>query len=156
MSALRYMIRASARRCHSPPDRSWPPSNSRPTFASSPFGIFLSSHSLRASCSASSTRSSSTAPPGRPMMHVLADRQLVAGVVLEQHADPVAQHFGVDGLDVDAADAHRALVGVVEAQQQLDQRALPCAVLADQRDQLAVADVQIQALHRRLGPARVL
>ena len=43
---------------------------------------------------------------------------------------------------IDAADAHRAGVGIVEAQQQLDERALAGAVLADQRDQLAAANVQ--------------
>ena len=67
MSASRYMIRASASRCHSPPDRSWPPSNNRPTFASRPFGIFFSSQSLRASCSAVRTLPSSASVPGRPI-----------------------------------------------------------------------------------------
>ena len=58
---------------------------------------------------------------------------------------------GSSSLQIDAADAHRAAVGIVEAQQQLDERALAGAVLADQRDQLAAANVQVEI---RRPPAR--
>ena len=90
-------------------------------------------------------------PPGRPICDVLADRQLVARVVLEQHADAAAQRLGIELAQIDAADPHRRRGRIVEAQQQLDERALAGAVLADQRDQLAAANVQVQV---RRPPAR--
>ena len=82
--------------------------------------------------------------PGPSHLHVLADRQLVAGVILEQHADAAAQRFRIELAQIGAADPHRALRRIVEAQQQLDERALAGAVLADERDQLAAADVQVR------------
>ena len=94
--------------------------------------------------------------PGPSHLHVLADRQLVARVVLEQHADAAAQRFGIELAQIGAADPHGALRRIVETQQQLDQRALAGAVLADQRDQLAAANVQAQVLDRRLGAAGIL
>ena len=58
-------------------------------------------------------------------------------------------------LDVDPPDADRSPIGIVEPQQELDERALPRPVLADQRDQFTVADVQAQALDGWLGAARI-
>ena len=46
--------------------------------------------------------------------------------------------------------------GVVEAQQELDEARLASAVVADQRQQLAGTDVEVEAGERRLGAAGVL
>ena len=48
---------------------------------------------------------------------VLAHRQLVGGVVLEQHADAVAQRLRIQLAQIDAADPDRPGVGIVETQQ---------------------------------------
>ena len=152
MSALRYMMRASASRCHSPPDKSWPPSNSRPTFESRPLRHLL--HQPFAARAAQRLHHAlvvwRTVRPAHH--HVVADRQLVVRVVLEQHADPAAQILRIDVLEIDAADPHGAADRIVEAKQQLDQRALPGAVFTDERDQLAAANVEVQP---RRPPARV-
>jgi hypothetical protein len=91
-------------------------------------GILLTSHSLRESRSASSTRWSS---------------------------DSTSQRLGIPLPEIDASHPHRSLVGVVEPEQQLHEGALARSVLADQRHQLAMADGQTQSRHRGLGPARI-
>ncbi len=62
---------------------------------------------------------------------------MVAHEVLEDHADVRAQRVQVVLAQVVAVEQDAALVGVVEARQQLDQRGLAGAVLADQRQHLA-------------------
>src|SRR5262249_61632165 len=86
---------------------------------------------------------------------VFADCQLVTRVVLKQHSDPAAQRFRVQILQIDAAHANRPLIRVVETKQQLDARALPGPVLADERDQFAAAYAQTQSRQSRLGSAGV-
>src|SRR5205085_12005804 len=52
-------------------------------------------------------------------LHILANRELVRGVILKEHADAIAQIFRRDVPEIYATDANIAVVGVVEAQQQL-------------------------------------
>jgi len=70
---------------------------------------------------------------------VLADAQLVAGEVLEDDADAAAQGQLVPLLQVAAVEVDVAGGGGVEAGEQLDQGRLAGAVLADEREGLAVA-----------------
>ena len=74
---------------------------------------------------------------------VLADQQLVADEVLEDHADALAQRVLVPlRADRGPSSRMRPAVGLVQARQQLDQRGLARAVLADQRERAAGRQVQ--------------
>src|SRR3954464_1259736 len=87
--------------------------------------------------------------------HVIANRQLVIGVVLEQHADATAQILWMDVLQVDAADRDGAAIGIVEPQQQLDHGALAGAIFTDECDQLTTPNVEVQPIQRRFTSARI-
>ena len=93
--------------------------------------------------------------PGTAHLHVLANGKLVARKILEQHADAAAPRLRIELAQIGAAHANGPMRGIVETQQQLDQRALAGAVLADQGDQLAAANVQAEILHRGFGAARI-
>jgi hypothetical protein len=73
---------------------------------------------------------------------VVAHRAVQQRGVLRDHADLRAQAVLRDAGDVLAVDQDAALLQVVEAQQQVDQRALAGARAADQADLLARADGQ--------------
>ena len=82
---------------------------------------------------------------------VLGGAELVGHVVLEHHADPVAELGRVQVAQVGAVPQDPAAIGVVEPAQQLDQRALAGAVVPDERDRLAVRDEAADpAQHPRL------
>jgi hypothetical protein len=74
--------------------------------------------------------------------------EFVAHEVLEDRADPTAQLGYRQVAEVDAVPADLPSGRVVEPAQQLDQRALPGAVLADQRDRLPVGDRQADPAQR--------
>ena len=67
---------------------------------------------------------------------------------LEHEADPLAPQPGPRGLveraEIDAVDRHAALVGVVEPGEDVEQRRFADPGFADDRDQFARADLQIE------------
>jgi hypothetical protein len=72
--------------------------------------------------------------------------------VLEDHADAPAQGHQavfVEGRDVHLVDQHPALAGLLQAVDGAQQRRLAGAA-ADDAEDLAAADVQVDALQRRL------
>ena len=81
---------------------------------------------------------------------LLRDRHVrIERVVLEHHGDvAVARAHVVDDL---AADLDLAVVGVLEAGDGAQQRALAAAGRADQHGELAVGDVEVDAAHRMHG-----
>src|SRR5262249_18006190 len=62
--------------------------------------------------------------------------------VLRDQSDLLSQTAQVQSADVVAIYQNGAMVGIVKARQQADERRLPTAILADQRDGLAEANVQ--------------
>ena len=78
---------------------------------------------------------------------VLGRGQVVAHVVLEDDADLVAQASSVVFAQVGAIEQDPALGRVVEPRQELDERRLAGAVLADQRDLLAGRERKAQIAH---------
>ena len=86
---------------------------------------------------------------------VVRGARLVAAESLEDERDAPLQLIARQVAQVDAVEQDAALVGVVEAGQQLHQRRLAGAVLAHQRDRLAGRDVQVDAAQRRLGGAGI-
>jgi hypothetical protein len=54
----------------------------------------------------------------------------------------------VEGAEIDAIDLDRALLGIVEAAEQLEQRALPRPVGADDGGDAAGGDLEIEAAER--------
>ena len=80
---------------------------------------------------------------------VLRDRAVHELGVLEHESDPAVQVVGVEGADVDAVDAHRALVDVVEPGQQRGQRGLARPGRPDQRGHRARAQGQVDVLDDR-------
>ena len=79
---------------------------------------------------------------------VVGGGQVIAHEVLEDDADVGAQREEVVFAQVVAVEQDAALVRVVEPREQLDQRGLAGAVLADQREDLAGAQVERQPAHR--------
>src|SRR3970282_1122076 len=71
---------------------------------------------------------------------VLRRGELVPHGVLAHRADPAAEVGGIHVPQVHAAVADRPLRRIVEAQQQLDERGLAGAVLADEPELLARRD----------------
>ena len=74
-----------------------------------------------------------------PDRDVLGGGQVIAHEVLEDHADARAQRGEVVLAQVAAVEQDAAFVGVVQAREQLHERGLARAVLADQRQHLAGA-----------------
>src|SRR5262249_18015435 len=81
---------------------------------------------------------------GPPVADVGGDRAVQQRRVLRHHADRRAQALLGDPVDVLSVDAYRAVLQLVEAQQQVDQRRLPGARAPHQPDALAGADREIQ------------
>ena len=86
---------------------------------------------------------------------VLARGQVVAHEILEDDADVPAQRLEVVVAQIVAVQHHVALVGIVEAREQLDQRGLAGAVLAHQRQHFAGAQREVEVAHRPALGARV-
>src|SRR5690606_20236586 len=79
---------------------------------------------------------------------VLADHHLVAREVLEDHADPLAERALVPLLEIPSVEQDPAGGRPIEPRQELDQRRLPGAVLADEREARAARQMQIDVLER--------
>src|SRR5205085_11722001 len=75
--------------------------------------------------------------------------------ILEDPANPLAQLVGVVFAQVHTVEQDLALGWIVEPRQQLDQRGLAGAVLANQRELLARRDRQAQVAQGPVFPARV-
>ena len=83
-----------------------------------------------------------------PVLDVLADRHVrEQRVVLEDRVD--VARVGRERADVGAAQLDRALVGDREARDQPQRRRLAGAGRAEQREELALGDVEIDAVHGR-------
>ncbi len=80
---------------------------------------------------------------------VLGHRAVGQEAVLRHVADRAAQLLQIERRDVDAVQADAARGGVVQPQQQLDQRALAAAGAADEGHRLAGRDAQRDAVERR-------
>ena len=79
---------------------------------------------------------------------VLAHEELVLVEVLEDDADAAAQLVRVPVAQIAPVEQHAALGRVVEAREQLDERRLAGAVLADEREALAPRHEEIDAAQR--------
>ena len=77
---------------------------------------------------------------------ILANGALKEDRVLQHHADIVAQYVQGIQATIHAVDFNHALLNIVEARDQLDQRGFAAAGEADQSDPLARAEMQIDAL----------
>ncbi len=86
---------------------------------------------------------------------ILADRELVATEVLENDADALPQRLDIPVLQIESVEQNAPLGRVVESGQQLDQRRLARAVLADQREALPGADLQADVAQEPAGARRV-
>ena len=146
----RMNARDSAIFCHWPPDSSRPSLNHLPSCVSYPAGS--------SSMNGAAMPSSRGLAPARLVLEVrdvagadvLADLELVAREVLEDDADAPAQRAGLPVVEVEPVEQDAALVGPVQARQQLDQRRLAGAVLADQRQALARPQCEADVAHGRL------
>src|SRR6185437_11371339 len=78
--------------------------------------------------------------------HVLADAHLVAGEILENHADPLPQRALIEAREVFAVEENPAARRRIEPCQQLDERRLAGAVLAHERQAGAGLEVQCHIL----------
>ena len=79
---------------------------------------------------------------------VVGRGEVIADEVLEDDADVGAQRDQVVLAQVVAVEQDAALVGVVEPREQLDERGLAGAVLADERQHLAGVQRERQVAHR--------
>ena len=73
--------------------------------------------------------------------------QAVERRLLEHDADPLAER-ALAAAGVEAEDAHVAGVGAAVAFEDLDERGLAGAVRAEQREHLAAADLEVDAVER--------
>ena len=86
--------------------------------------------------------------------HVVGDGHVrVQSVVLEHHGDVAI--LRLHGGDILATDEDAALVDLFQASEHAQGGGLTAARGADQHEELAVLDIQIQIIHRRLIVARV-
>ena len=130
--------RAKATICRSPADSDVPRS---PTSVSTPSARPSISGSPPTVCSAS--RMSSALGVRAAEGDVLGDRAAEQEALLGDDPEPAAQRVRVELADVDAVDQDPPALRVVEAGDQLRQRRLAGAGLADQRDRLAGQDPQV-------------
>ena len=86
---------------------------------------------------------------------VLAHAAAEHEVVLQHHADAAAQVGEVDFADVDAVEAHHALLHRIEALDQAREGGLARAAAPDHADHGAGRDVQVDAVERGRAGARV-
>ena len=91
----------------------------------------------------------------RPTAMLLRARHLVAHEVLEDDADFPVQIFDAVIAQIDAVEENAARRRIVEARDELDDRRLALAVLADQRDALARLDPQIEIVEYAARAARI-
>ncbi len=84
----------------------------------------------------------------RPTAMLSAAVKLIAHEVLEDDADVGAQREQVVFAQVVPVEQDAALVRIVEAREQLDQRGLAGAVLADQREDFSGVQLEGQIAHR--------
>ena len=82
------------------------------------------------------------------------DRAMQERRVLRDHADRGAQALLRHVADVLAVDADAALLDLVEAQQQVDERRLARARAADQADALARPHDEVEVVEHRAGRRR--
>src|SRR5215475_2229499 len=76
--------------------------------------------------------------------------------LLRYNRQPAAQIVEPQLTDIDTVDPHRALLGIVEAQQQVEDRCLACPRWADDRYGLARRDRKIEAIERqRVGSSGI-
>ncbi len=85
--------------------------------------------------------------------HVFADLHLVAGEILEYHADSFAQCHLVPLAQVQALEADAPGSRRVQSREQFDQRGLARAVFSDQRQRAAWRKLQGDVLECRLARA---
>ncbi len=83
---------------------------------------------------------------------VRRDGAVEEGRILRDHADRRTQALLRDLRDVLAVDENAALLGIEEAQQQVDDRRFARARTADQTDALAGLDPELEAFEHCLGP----
>ena len=86
---------------------------------------------------------------------VLAQDEIVAHEILEDDADVFAETVEVVVAEIDPIQEDSALVGIVEARQQLHQRRLPGAVFPYQRDALMWLECEREPAHRPALRARI-
>ncbi len=78
--------------------------------------------------------------------------ELVLGV-LEDEADPRRECAGVGAADVESVDVDRAARRGDDPGDRLDETGLACAVRADDGNELAAADVEVDMMQDRAAPA---
>ncbi len=95
-----------------------------------------------------------------PIGDVVGDRVVEQERILRDQSDLLAQGSQVGHAQIHAIDHDGAVIGIVEARQEAEQRGFAAAVLADQGDGLAVVDGQVDAgedrMAGRIGKADVL
>ena len=153
-ASSRMKARDNAIFCHCPTDSSWPFLNHLPSCV----GVYLGRQFLDERVGHAHV---SGALPSRlsglqERVHVartdiLADEELIPDEVLEDDADAPAKRVGaIPFAQVEPDRARMRPFGrFVEARQQLDQRGLPRAVLADQGELAAARNVQRDVTQRR-------
>src|SRR5262249_33257613 len=82
---------------------------------------------------------------------VVAQRELEANEVLEHRRHARPPHRDVERAEIDAVDLDRARLGVVEPAEELSERGLTRAVLADDGQRAAGRDLQVQSLEHGLN-----
>ena len=141
--------------CHSPPDSSTPVRKRLPITWSYLCGSRSITRPPGFARAAATMRGRSVAGLDASDGDVVAGRQVVADEVLEDHADVAAKAVEVVVAQVVAIEQNPAFVRVVQPRQQLDQRRLAGAILADERDDFAAAKGEGQMPHRPALRARV-
>ena len=134
--------------CHWPPDRSTPVLKRRPISWSYPSGSALDHFVGQRAARGVADAGAVVHRVDLADADVLARGQVVAHEVLEDHADVRAQVVQVVVAQVAAIEQDAAFIRVVEPRQQLHQRGLAGAVLADQRQHFAGAQFEIQPAQR--------
>ena len=84
----------------------------------------------------------------QPDLDVLRRREGVAHEILQDQGDAAAQIVEREGAQVDAVDRDAPLGRIVEPRQELDDRGLAGAVLADERHHLPGPDREVEAADR--------
>ena len=87
-------------------------------------------------------------PRDPPEADVLAGAQHEAGEILEEHRDPLVDPGRLEGRDIDAVPSDAARIGAVEPREDLRERRLSRAVLADQGDDLPGVDLERDVVER--------
>ena len=88
--------------------------------------------------------------------HVFADQHLIAGKVLENDTQPLAQSRLVPLGQILAVEANPSRCRLIQTSQQLDERGFSRPVLADEREAFARLQMQVDVLQRGLFGPRIL